>query len=50
MCALPYIITLHIKYYTKHETLQEKFDLFAAITIADEMMFVKVAMDAYIYA
>jgi hypothetical protein len=50
VCSLPHIITLHIKFYTKQETLQESPDLSAAITIADEMMFVKVALDAFIYA
>ncbi|XP_078361364.1 uncharacterized protein LOC144645683 [Oculina patagonica] len=50
VCALPRIITLHISFYTKQETLQERVDLFAAILIADEMMFVKVALDAFIYA
>ena len=50
VCSLPHVITVHMKYYTKQETLQERFDLFAAITIADEMMFVKVALDAFIYA
>ena len=50
MCALPHIITLHIRFYTKIETRQEWLDLFAVITIGDEMMFVKVALDAFIYA
>ncbi|KAJ7387000.1 hypothetical protein OS493_003963 [Desmophyllum pertusum] len=50
VCSLPHIITLHIKFYTKLDTLQEKLDLSAAITIGDEMMFLKVALDAFIYA
>ena len=50
VCALPHIITVHISLYTKQKTLQERLDLFAVITIADEMMFVKVALDAFIYA
>ncbi|KAJ7387001.1 hypothetical protein OS493_003964 [Desmophyllum pertusum] len=50
VCSLPHIITLHIKFYTKRDTLQEKLDLSAAITIADQMMFLKVALDAFIYA
>ncbi|XP_078361365.1 uncharacterized protein LOC144645684 [Oculina patagonica] len=50
VCTLPHIITLHIKFYTKQETQQESLDLSAAITIGDEMMFVKVALDAFIYA
>ncbi|XP_020628353.1 histamine H2 receptor-like [Orbicella faveolata] len=50
VCSLPHLITVHMKFYTKQETLQEKLDLSAAITIADEMMFVKVALDAFIYA
>ena len=50
VCSLPHLITVHMKFYTKQETLQERLDLFAAITIADEMMFVKVALDAFIYA
>jgi len=49
VCSLPHLITVHMKFYTKQETLQEKLDLSAAITIADEMMFVKVALDAFIY-
>lgn len=50
MCSLPHIITVHISIYKKRETLQEDLDLSAAITIANEMMFVKVALDAFIYA
>ena len=50
VCALPHIITLHIRFYTKIETRQEWLDLSAVITIGDEMMFVKVALDAFIYA
>ena len=50
VCSLPHVITLHIKFYTKQETEQERLDLSAAITIGDEMMFVKVALDAFIYA
>ncbi|XP_078361084.1 uncharacterized protein LOC144645388 [Oculina patagonica] len=50
VCSLPHLITLHIKFYTKQETQQESLDLSAAITIGDEMMFVKVALDAFIYA
>ena len=48
--SLPHLITVHLKFYTKQETQQEKLDLSAALTIADEMMFVKVALDAFIYA
>ncbi|XP_078361367.1 uncharacterized protein LOC144645686 [Oculina patagonica] len=50
VCSLPHIITVHIRFYTKQKTLQERLDLFAAITIADEMMYFKVALDAFIYA
>ena len=50
VCSLPHIITVHMNLYTKNKTLQERLDFFAAITIGDEMMFVKVAMDAFIYA
>ena len=50
VCTLPHIITVHISFYTKQETEQESVDLHAAITIGDEMMFVKVASDAFIYA
>ena len=50
VCALPHIIAVHINLYTKNKTLQERLDFSAAITIGDEMMFVKVAMDAFIYA
>ena len=50
VCSLPHIITVHISIYKKQETLQENLDLSAAITIANEMMFVKVALDAFIYA
>ena len=47
LCILLHIITLHIIFYKKQETLQ---DLWAWATVADEMMFVKVASDAFIYA
>lgn len=50
VCSLPHITTIHIRFYTKIETRQEWLDLFAVITIGDEMMFVKVALDAFIYA
>ncbi len=50
VCSLPHLITLHIRFYTKQKTEQEVLDLSAAITIGDEMMFVKVALDAFIYA
>ncbi|XP_078361366.1 uncharacterized protein LOC144645685 [Oculina patagonica] len=50
VCTLPHLITVHISFYTKQETQQERLDLSAAITIGDEMMFVKVALDAFIYA
>ena len=50
VCSLPHIITVHIRFYNKPETLQEILDLSAAITVANEMMFVKVALDAFIYA
>ena len=50
VCSLPHIITVHISIYKKRETLQDGLDLFAAVTIANEMMFVKVALDAFIYA
>ena len=50
VCSLPHLITLHIKFYTKQETEQERLDLSATITIGNEMMFVKVALDAFIYA
>ena len=46
--ALPNIILLHIKFYTKQESLQKRVD--SAILIGDQLMFVKVALDAFIYA
>lgn len=48
--ALPHVITLHIWFYAKQETLQEMLDLSAVLTIEDEMLFIKVACDAFIYA
>lgn len=50
LCTLPHIITVNIIFYKKQQTLQERLDLWAANTIANEMMFVKVASDAFIYA
>lgn len=50
VCSLPHIITVHIRLYKKQKTLQDNLDLSAAISVADEMMFVKVASDAFIYA
>ena len=49
LCTLPHIIIVHIIFYKKQGT-QESLDLWAANTLADEMMFVKVALDAFIYA
>lgn len=50
VCSLPHIITVHIRLYKKQKTLQDNLDLSAAISVANEMMFVKVASDAFIYA
>ncbi len=50
VCTLSHIVTVHISVYTKQETLRERLDLFAVVTIVDEMTFVKVALDAFIYA
>ena len=50
VCSLPHIVLIHISFYTKQETLHEKLDLFAGITIGDDMMFLKVTLDAFIYA
>lgn len=50
LCTLPHIITVNIIFYKKHQILQESLDSMAAVTLADEMMFVKVALDAFIYA
>ena len=50
VCALPHIILVHVSLYMKHETLQERLDIRAGITIGDEMMFLKVALDVFIYA
>lgn len=50
VCALPHIILLHIGFYMKQETQQERLDVEAVITIADETMFLKIALDAFIYA
>ena len=50
VCSLPHIVLVHLRFYMKQETLQERLDLFAFVIIGDEMMFVKVALDAFIYA
>ena len=50
LCTLPHVITFHVIFYKKQGTRQESLDLWAANTLADEMMFVKVALDAFIYA
>ena len=50
VCSLPHIITTHISLYSKQESLQERLYLFAAISTADVIMYVKVALDAFIYA
>ena len=50
LCTLPHIITVHIIFYKKQGTLQESLNLWAANIIADELMFVKVALDGFIYA
>ena len=49
-CTLAHIITLNIWFYTELETPQDTLHLYAAMTIADEMLFIKVAADAFIYA
>ena len=50
VCTLPHIILLHVSFYMKHETRQERLDINAGITIGDGMMFLKIASDAFIYA
>ena len=50
VCSLPHILLIHIRFYTKQGTLQQKLDLFAGITIGDDMVFLKVTLDAFIYA
>ena len=50
VCSLPHILLIHIRFYTKQETLQQKLNLFAGITIGDDMVFLKVTLDAFIYA
>ena len=49
-CSLAHIITLNIWFYTELETPQDTLHLHAAMTIADEMLFIKVAADAFVYA
>ena len=49
-CSLAHIITLNIWFYTELETPQDTLHLLAAMTIADEMLFIKVAADAFVYA
>ena len=49
-CTLAHIIKLDIWFYTELETPQDTLHLYAAMTIADEMLFIKVAADAFIYA
>ena len=50
VCGLPHVISVHISFYARQQTLQEELNLRAVITIGDEMMFLKVALDAFIYA
>ena len=50
VCVLPQIIVQHIWFYTKQETQQERLDLRAGVDIANDMLFLKVALDAFIYA
>lgn len=50
VCGLPHVISVHISFYARQQTLQEELNLAAVITIGDEMMFLKVALDAFIYA
>ena len=50
VCGLPHIILVHVSFYMKQETQQERLDIRAGVTIGDEMMFLKVALDAFIYA
>lgn len=50
VCGLPHVVSVHISFYARQQTLQEELKLAAVITIGDEMMFLKVALDAFIYA
>ena len=50
MCVLPHIIVQHIWFYTKQETHQDILNLRAGVDIGNVMLFLKVALDAFIYA
>ena len=46
-CSLPHTVLLHVSFYMKQEI---SLEMFAGMTIADNMMFLKVALDAFIYS
>ena len=50
VCVLPHVIVQHIWFYTKQETHQEILNVRAGVDIGNVMLFLKVALDAFIYA
>ena len=50
LCSLPNFVTVHVWIYTKRDDQQDCSALFSAVFLTELMMYVKVALDAYIYA
>ena len=50
LSSLPNFVTLHIWFYTRRDDQQDCSALFSALLLTELMMFVKVALDAFIYA
>lgn len=50
LCSFPHIVTFYIYLYTKPRSFEFLLNISIALRVSDMIMFVKVALDAYIYA
>lgn len=50
LSLFPHIVTFYVFLYTKHQSYQFQVHVSIALRVSDMIMFLKVALDAYIYA
>lgn len=50
LCSIPHIVTFYVYFYTKIISFTEIRNISIALRVSDMILFIKVALDAYIYA
>ena len=50
LSLFPHIVTFYVFLYTRHQSYEFRFRVSIALRVSDMIMFLKVALDAYIYA